>query len=67
MYPPHGASSVAFKRALGGSVSEVDTLLEALHEIACTSEEAETVRVAVSALTGTSQGREYLAKNPLMR
>ena len=48
-------------------MSEVDTLLEALHEIACTSEEAETVRVAVSALTGTSQGREYLAKNPLMR
>lgn len=39
--------------------------LEALYEILNSSEEAETVRVAVSALTATEAGRAFLTANPI--
>lgn len=39
--------------------------LEALYRIVCDSDEPETIRVALAALTGTSAGREYLEMNPI--
>lgn len=41
------------------------TLVEALHTIVTESDDAEVVRIAMSALTGTNMGRAYLAANPL--
>lgn len=40
-------------------------LLEALYEIALSSEEAEMVRVAMAALTGTSAGLAFLTAHPI--
>lgn len=40
-------------------------LVEALHEIASTSEDANTVRVAVAALTTTQTGLSFLQVNPI--
>lgn len=40
-------------------------LLEALYEIALSSEEAEMVRVAMQALTGTSAGLSFLSTHPI--
>jgi hypothetical protein len=39
--------------------------LEALYEIALSSEEAEVVRVAMAALTSTQAGLAFLAVNPI--
>lgn len=54
--------------ALGVRVLMAETnllLLQALHEILCESEEAETVRKALAAMTSTPEGIEYLRMNPL--
>lgn len=40
-------------------------LMQALHEILCDSEEPETIRKALAALTSTPGGIEYLRMNPL--
>lgn len=40
--------------------------LRALREIAMDSGEADVVRVAVEALTGTSSGRAYLELHPMV-
>lgn len=40
-------------------------LTEALYEIVCDSEEAETVRKALAALTSSDAGIEYLRMHPL--
>lgn len=39
--------------------------LQALHEVVSDSEEPETIRVALSALTSTNAGIEYLRMNPI--
>ena len=44
---------------------DVLRLVETLHEIATTSNEAETVRHAMSALTGTQAGLNFLVAQPL--
>jgi hypothetical protein len=41
-------------------------LVQALHNIAAESEEAETVRLAAGALMNTEAGRQYLSQNPLV-
>lgn len=41
-------------------------LTQALYAIAQESEEAETVKLAMSALTNTEAGRAYLAANPFV-
>jgi hypothetical protein len=46
-------------------MSEQMTMLEALHEIAMSSPDAEMVRVAMSALTRTEAGVNYLRLHPL--
>jgi hypothetical protein len=40
-------------------------LVQALHNIASESDDAEDIRMAMSALTNTEAGRTYLATNPL--
>lgn len=40
-------------------------LVEALHTIAVESEEADIVRIAMSALTNTNMGRSYLYAHPI--
>lgn len=40
-------------------------LLQSLYEIVCDSDEADIVRKALSALTSTSAGRQYLEMNPI--
>lgn len=40
-------------------------LLEALHDILMSSDEAETVRTATMALTRTQAGVNYLVANPI--
>lgn len=40
--------------------------LEALHDIAAASNDAEIVRVAVQALTRTQAGLTYLSANPMV-
>lgn len=51
---------------------ELDTLTDqlqmtqALYAIAQESDEAETVKLAMSALTNTDTGRQYLAANPFV-
>lgn len=40
-------------------------LMQTLHEILCDSEEPETIRKALAALTSTPEGIEYLRMNPL--
>ncbi len=40
-------------------------LAQALHTVVSESNEGEIVRVALSALMGTSTGRDYLDANPL--
>jgi hypothetical protein len=39
--------------------------LQALHEVVSDSEEPETIRVALSALTSSNAGIEYLRMNPI--
>lgn len=39
--------------------------IETLYHIACTSDEADTVRAAFAALIATPAGREYLEMNPI--
>lgn len=39
--------------------------LQALHEIASDSDDADSVRVALSALTSTDNGIEYLRMHPI--
>lgn len=39
--------------------------LEALYAIVCQSDEPETIRMALAALTGTPAGREFLEMNPI--
>jgi hypothetical protein len=39
--------------------------IEALYAIVCDSEEPEIIRRALSALTNTEAGRNYLAMNPI--
>lgn len=46
-------------------LEESNQLLYALHEIAETSEDAESVRVAFIALTNTQVGQSYLRENPI--
>lgn len=41
-------------------------LTQALYAIAQESDEAETVKLAMSALTNTETGRNYLAANPFV-
>lgn len=48
-----------------GMLQDQLRFLEALYEILNSSEEAETVRVAVSALTATEAGRSFLTANPI--
>lgn len=54
--------------AVGAAVmmSEQLRMLEALHQIAMESADAETVRVAMVALTSTEAGLRYLRANPLI-
>lgn len=54
--------------AVGAAVmmSEQLRMLEALHQIAMESGDAETVRVAMVALTSTEAGLRYLRANPLI-
>lgn len=40
-------------------------LMQALYEIICESEEPEIIRRALSALTSTEAGIEYLTLNPI--
>lgn len=42
-------------------------MLSALYDIAMNSEDAETVRTALTALTGTTAGRNFLIANPMTR
>jgi hypothetical protein len=39
--------------------------LGALHEIVCDSDDPDAIRVALSALTSTDNGIEYLRANPI--
>lgn len=39
--------------------------VQALYEIVCESDEPETMRKALSALTSTEAGRQYLQMNPI--
>lgn len=43
----------------------MDLFVQTLHEIAASSNESETVRLAFSALSSTVVGREYLAEHPV--
>lgn len=45
---------------------ETDRHLAALHEIAMDSADADVVRIALEALTGTSSGRAYLLVHPVV-
>jgi hypothetical protein len=40
-------------------------MTEVLYEILCSSDEPETIRKALAALTSTDSGIEYLRMNPL--
>jgi hypothetical protein len=40
-------------------------LIEALHAIATSTDDADTLRIAFAALSNTVTGRNYLAANPL--
>lgn len=46
-------------------LEDTEMLLQALHELASCSNEAETVRVAFSVLTSTALGRAYLKGHPV--
>lgn len=48
-----------------GELEEQEKLLYALHEIAETSEDAESVRVAFITLTTTEVGQAYMKGNPI--
>ena len=54
-------------KEVGRLKSEAVSLAEALHTILGETDEAETARVAISALTTTETGRDYLKANPLGR
>jgi hypothetical protein len=40
--------------------------MEALHSIIETSSDAETVRIALAAMTSTESGRNFFAHNPII-
>jgi hypothetical protein len=46
--------------------TETIRLLTALHEIASDSDEGETVRTAMAALTSTTVGLNYIVTHPLV-
>lgn len=46
-------------------LEDIEKLMYALREIAETSEDAESVRVAFIALAGTTIGQTYLRENPI--
>lgn len=48
-----------------GELEEQEKLLYALREIAETSEDAESCRVAFIALTTTTAGQSYIRENPI--
>lgn len=47
-------------------MDEQTKMLDALFEIAMSSDEAETVRIAMSVLTGTEAGLNYLRVHPMI-
>lgn len=47
-------------------LEDIETFLQALHEIAIGSEEGETVRIALGTLSSTNLGREYLKERPVL-
>jgi hypothetical protein len=55
------------REEVGTATTDALDLAEALHTILRETEEAETARVAISALTNTDTGRRYLAANPIGR
>lgn len=55
------------REEVGTATTDALDLAEALHTIAIESDDAETVRLAISALTNTDTGRRYLAANPIGR
>lgn len=46
-------------------LEDIEKLLQVIHEIAECSDDAESVRLAFTALTGTKLGRDYLAEHPI--
>ena len=46
-------------------LEDIEKLLLVVHEIAETSEDAESVRLAFVALTSTKLGRDYLEEHPI--
>lgn len=48
-----------------GMQQEMLVMVQALHEIVSSSSDAETVRLALSALTSTDAGMSYLRTNPV--
>ena len=46
-------------------LEDIEKLLLVIHEIAETSEDAESVRLAFVALTSTKLGRDYLTDHPI--
>ena len=46
-------------------LEDTELLLQALHELASSSNDAESVRVAFAALTSTSLGQTYLKGHPI--
>lgn len=46
-------------------LEDIEKLLLVVHEIAETSEDAESVRLAFCALTSTKLGRDYLEEHPI--
>ena len=53
------------ENAVSQVITEQMTLLEALHEIAAESHDADAVRRAVAGLTHTRAGIAYLATHPV--
>ena len=47
-------------------LGETYVLMQALWNIAQTSDDAETVRIAVAALTGTESGQAYIRAHPMV-
>lgn len=48
-----------------GELMDIEMLLSALHDIANESNDAESVRSAMSALTNTKVGNTFLRANPI--
>lgn len=59
-------NAVAYNHAMETIILENQLLyIETLYRIVCDSEEPETIRQALAALTRTEEGRAYLAMNPI--